>query len=96
MRLDFAEIPREAVLLFPGQRLTGEHDDMMIAKSLENPPLRLGRQRFGEIDAANRDTPRRRQAWPYDKPHTRTLAGRSSVTEAVQKSVQRPLYSQSP
>ncbi len=96
MRFDLAEIPREAVLLFSRQRLTGEHDQVVIAKSRENPRSRLWWQRFCEIDAGDRDTAGRRQAWPYDKPHTRSLAGRHSITESVQKSVQRPLYSQSP
>ena len=43
VRLDLAEIPREAVLLFSGQRLTGDHHDVVITKNLKDPPLRLWR-----------------------------------------------------
>jgi len=55
----------------------------VITKSLRDPPLRLWRQRFGKIDAGDSNTPRRRQAWPYHKPHSRSLAGRHLAAKAV-------------
>src|SRR5215472_10228762 len=75
-RLDLAKFVGKGVLLFASQRLTGKHDDVVIAKSLENPPLHLRRQRLCEIEAGNCDTARHRQAWPYDNPHRHSLAVR--------------------
>src|SRR5271166_1855216 len=75
-RLDLAEIPREGVLLLPGQHLAGEDDDVVVEKRLQDLCFQLGRQGLRKIDAGNRDATRRRQARPHNKLHLRSLAGR--------------------
>ena len=58
--LDLAKISCEHVLLLPGQRLTGKHDNVVVAERLQDLQLLCGAQRPRQIDPGNRNAARRR------------------------------------
>ena len=93
MVLEFAEIEREIVLLLLGQRLVAHDDDVMGEQRLEDQRLQRVRQRRGQVGAGDLDAARRRQREARAEPQG---VRRPDVRKLGQKSVQRPLASQSP